>query len=181
VKVTPPSRLALPLILMLMMPVSAIAQERSLRYSGSGSVEANVYPLFDEAGTPIQWEAPVFSGFLRVGPHKTNACKGSNQCYYFDGLGNWTFIMSGNHFCKSACTYYATGDLQVSDKTMLADGSFIYRLAAPLVGTFTDENGIVYSNVVGFYSTFTVPTSGDWGHDLPVPATGGISIVLQDN
>lgn len=153
---------------------------KPLRYSVSGYIETSVFPLENEAGLFIQWEAPTFSGIVREGVNHADECKDAIHCYQFDGLGNWTFAMTGAETCKATCYYTATGDLIISDPIYLPDGSFIYQLSAVLQGNFVDERGVTFIGALGYYSTYSVPTKPGYP-GIPELAMGGLSVVLQDN
>jgi len=162
---------------------SVFAQQSQQRETISGITEPSVYPLFDEAGVPIQWNAPTFEGFVFPGSYngpKKGICVHAAHCYGYDGQGDWQFNLTGADFCKNTCTYTATGELVISPPITLPDGSFILQLSAVLTGTFVDQFGNIYPNVMGYYSTYTAPTRPGFG-GIPVPAEGGITIVLQDN
>jgi hypothetical protein len=160
---------------------SAFAQlERMPTFIVTGILEPSVFPLLNEAGEPIQWNAPTFEGFVYQGKTKKPICGAAARCYSYNGNGNWQFNLAGKAFCANTCVYTATGDLIVGDPIALPDGSYIQYLSAVLTGTFTDERGNTHSDVMGYYSTYTAPTLPGFG-GIPVPAQGGITIVLHDN
>jgi hypothetical protein len=160
---------------------AAFAQEqRQPAYHIWGFVEPSVFPLINGAGEIIQWNASLFSGAVVQGSYKHGICVGAKSCYGFDGRGNWKFNLDGSNFCKDTCTYTATGNLVISAPITMPDGSFIYQLNSMLVGTFVDQFGDTHPNVMGYYNAYTAPTAQGFG-GIPVPAEGGITIVLQDN
>ena len=158
-------------------------QPHSRNYTVYGIVQPEVFPLENGYGQIIQWNAPTFEGFIKAGKSSKNYCKDAYYCYSYDGQGNWQFNMTGDVFCPSPtyCTYTATGELEVSEPIQLPDGSTTWQLTAALNGTFTDQYGNVSEGVMGYYSTFTAPSLYVDKAFLPVPAQGGITIVLQDN
>jgi|HubBroStandDraft_1064217.scaffolds.fasta_scaffold00603_19 hypothetical protein len=162
---------------------SVFAQQSQPPDTISGITEPSVYPLLDEAGMPIQWNASTFEGFVFPGSYngpKKGICVHAPYCYGYDGRGDWQFNLTGAHFCQNTCTYTATGDLVISLPITLPDGSFIMQLSAVLTGTFVDQSGTIHPNVMGYYSTYTAPTRPGF-HGIPVPAAGGITVVLEDN
>jgi len=169
-------------MLLAAMAFAQQAEHKQLAYHIAGVIEPSVYPLISLQGVPIQWNAPTFEGFVFRGVEsKKDVCVGVATCYSYDGRGNWQFNLTGTVFCKNTCTYAATGNLVVGDPIELPDGSQVRNLSAILTGTWTDQTGTAYANVLGYFSTYTAPTIG-WPPDaIPVPAQGGITIVLVDN
>lgn len=168
-------------MLLAAMAFAQQAEHKQPTYRITGITEPSVYPLFDMGGSPIQWNAPTFEGFVFRGAKK-NACAGAGKTSYcYDGQGNWQFNLTGKMFCENTCTYAATGDLVIGDPVELPDGSQVRYLSAILTGTWTDQTGTAYPSVLGYYSTYTAPTRCWPLDEIPVPAQGGITIVLADN
>ncbi len=154
---------------------AAQAPEGKQEYVG-GFVESSIYPLFNESGQIIQWNANTFSGWLIAGTrdHWTPC---NRYCYGSNGKGEWHFNLTGSKFCLKTCTYVASGELVVSEPIRLPDGSTTLQASAVLNGTFTGPDGDVHKDAVGYYNTFTSPAK----NGVTVPAAGGLVIVLGDN
>jgi hypothetical protein len=166
-------------------------------YTIFGITEPTVYPLYNVQNQPIQWNVSTFEGFVSKGKTKKDLCEDgaalmqlmkqrpmgsvSTHCYSYDGRGDWHFELTGTLFCPSTCEFYGTGELVVGPPVTLPDGSSTRELSANLVGTYSDDQGNTYSNVMAVYYSKTAPTIGWPKDDIPVPTFGDFTVVLADN
>lgn len=171
---------ALSLIAIVLMSIASFAApKRSIQ----GFVIPFVYPLENAGGQPIQWIAPVFSGFYNVGGYdgpKRNPCKGAENCYWFDGNGNWRFNFTGTFACLNTCSFIGTGKLK-SKPVQLPSGAFTAQLSAVLTGTFIDENGVEWDGISAFYDCDLVETNDHEELIGNTLAAGNLDIVLTLN
>jgi len=142
----------------------------------------DVQPLINASGQVIQMNISVFSGGLVKGSYNSKKYGGicntnAPHCYGTDGLGNWRFLFTGQHFCVNTCTYTATGDLIVNKPIQLPDGSTTLQLYAILYGTYVSDSGVVRDNVMAYYNSYTDPAVDS----TTALAYGGLTIVFQDN
>ena len=161
--------------------IAQLVPEHAATYKVYGIVEQDVYPLTNAEGEFIQWNASTFEGFVLQGKTKKDVCADAKYCYAYDGQGNWYVNMTGTAFCVNTCSYTGTGALVISQPQYLLDGSYIQALSANMVGTFVDENGESWPGIMAVFNTTTAPSVNFEKDSIPVPAYGGITIVLQDN
>lgn len=142
-----------------------------------------VYPLLNAGGDPIQWIVPVFSGFYDTGGFdgpKRNPCKGAENCYWYDGNGNWRFNFTGQFACLNTCSLVGTGKLK-NKLVQLPSGAFTTHLSAVLTGVFTDENGMEWQDISAFYDCDLVETNDTEELIGNTLAAGNLDIVLSLN
>lgn len=162
--------------------LSAICCFATPKRNMEGFVLPYSYPLLNGGGDPIQWIVPVFSGSYDVGGFngpKRNPCDGADNCYWFDGNGNWRFNFT-SFGCPNTCSYVGTGKL-TRQWVKLPGNAFTLHLGAKLIGTYTDNVGVPHDDVAAYYNCDLVATAKQEELIGNTLASGNLDIVLSIN